>query len=319
MPARLHSIYATRAILAAFFNFRVDSLETKLKDQQSGRAKTIQKLKDATKYDSTQELLAKYGGAEGKPPGKDKAGKGQGDGEPGQHQGKGPHPTGSGGVQRTGMPPPPTANIPRGPNSLPPNAGTPTGRVPSFTRPPVSGSPAHRDDGFDPSAEFAPNAFGPGENNPARLIPNAQYASFQGGASESHWYDRVMDFLLGEDETAAKNRVVLICQQCRLVNGQAPPGTRALSELGMWKCMGCGSTNGEVDEGKRIVREVLGKKRAATPSSTGEVVSDGESGSFVDAGEEDGQGDEEGKSLSADSTKEQPVSHRELRKRRGKQ
>lgn len=313
-------IYATRYILTAFSNFRIESLETKLKDQQSERSKTIQKLKDATKYDSTQELLAKYGGVEGKPSGKDKTGKGhgEGEGEKGQH-GKGPHPAGPGGVQRTGMPPPPTANIPRGPNSLPPNAGTPKGRIASQSGPPASGSPGPARGGFDPSAEFAPNAFGPGEQGPMPSIPNAQYASVQGGVGESHWYDRVMDLLLGEDETAAKNRIVLICQQCRLVNGQAPPGTRALSEIGMWKCMGCGSMNGEVDEGKRIMREVLEKKRAVTPSSSGEIVTDGES--FVDAGEEEDTEEEEGKSVSADSTsegKQQPESHRELRKRKGK-
>lgn len=42
-----------------------------------------------------------------------------------------------------------------------------------------------------------------------------------------------------------------------MVNGQAPPGTKSLGELGMWKCMACGTPNGEMDEGKRIVREVL--------------------------------------------------------------
>ncbi|KAJ6779411.1 hypothetical protein PWT90_10844 [Aphanocladium album] len=44
---------------------------------------------------------------------------------------------------------------------------------------------------------------------------------------------------------------------CRLVNGQAPPGTRSLAELGVWRCMACHATNGAVDEGKRIVDEVL--------------------------------------------------------------
>lgn len=64
--------------------------------------------------------------------------------------------------------------------------------------------------------------------------------------------------MLGDDETAPKNRIVLICARCRLVNGQAPPGTKALSELGQWKCMGCGVLNGEMDEGKKIMREVTG-------------------------------------------------------------
>lgn len=51
--------------------------------------------------------------------------------------------------------------------------------------------------------------------------------------------------LLGEDETQAKNRFALICAQCRLVNGQAPPGTRELGDVGRWRCGGCGAWNGE--------------------------------------------------------------------------
>lgn len=82
---------------------------------------------------------------------------------------------------------------------------------------------------------------------------------------ETHWYDRIFDVLLGEDETAAKNRFALICDSCRLVNGQAPPGTKSLGEVGMWRCMGCGATNGEVDEGKRIIEEVLAKSGEEDP------------------------------------------------------
>jgi predicted nucleic-acid-binding Zn-ribbon protein len=71
-----------------------------------------------------------------------------------------------------------------------------------------------------------------------------------------NWYDRVLDLLLGEDETSPKNRIVLICRNCRLVNGQAPPGTKSLAELGKWKCIGCGETNGEEDEAVRAVQEM---------------------------------------------------------------
>ena len=71
-----------------------------------------------------------------------------------------------------------------------------------------------------------------------------------------HWYDRVLDLLLGEDETSPKNRIILICQKCRLVNGQAPPGTKSLAELGKWKCFGCGEVNGEEDEAVEAVEEM---------------------------------------------------------------
>lgn len=99
---------------------------------------------------------------------------------------------------------------------------------------------------------------------------------------QNHWYDRIMDTLLGEDETAAKNRIVLICKQCRLVNGQAPPGTNSLAEVGLWKCMGCGASNGEENEGKRIVKEVLGGR-----GESAERTDDGHESDLVEV-----QGDE---------------------------
>ncbi|KAK2672964.1 hypothetical protein RAB80_010507 [Fusarium oxysporum f. sp. vasinfectum] len=201
-------IYVTRTTLAAYYNFRIESLSARLKDHQSERAKTIQKLKDATKYDSTMELIEKYGGADGKSKGKKKDGEQNADDTPNKQRPNGP-PQGAPG--RTRMPPPPTANIQR----------------------PHSPMPAPNP--MEPSAEFAPNT----------------------GPPESHWYDRIFDVLLGEDETAPKNRIVLICKSCRLVNGQAPPGTKTLSEVGQWRCMSCGALNGEIDEGKRIMNEVL--------------------------------------------------------------
>jgi hypothetical protein len=54
-----------------------------------------------------------------------------------------------------------------------------------------------------------------------------------------------MDALLGEDETQAKNRLAMICAECRLVNGQAPPGARTLEDIGRWRCGGCRAWNGK--------------------------------------------------------------------------
>lgn len=61
--------------------------------------------------------------------------------------------------------------------------------------------------------------------------------------------------MLGEDETAAKNRLALICTECRLVNGQAPPGVRTLEDVGRWRCGGCGSWNGV--DARKAAREVV--------------------------------------------------------------
>ncbi|SCO87298.1 uncharacterized protein FRV6_11425 [Fusarium oxysporum] len=231
-------IYVTRTTLAAYYNFRIESLSARLKDHQSERAKTIQKLKDATKYDSTMELIEKYGGADGKSKGKKKDGEQNADDTPNKQRPNGP-PQGAPG--RTRMPPPPTANIQR----------------------PHSPMPAPNP--MEPSAEFAPNAEFTEPPPPPPIVPGTPqpppmptgYASYQTGPPESHWYDRIFDVLLGEDETAPKNRIVLICKSCRLVNGQAPPGTKTLSEVGQWRCMSCGALNGEIDEGKRIMNEVL--------------------------------------------------------------
>ncbi|CAK7226389.1 hypothetical protein SCUCBS95973_006183 [Sporothrix curviconia] len=261
-------IYATRKALAAFYNFRIDSLGAKLKEQQGERAKTIQKLKDATRYDSTLQLLEKYGGAEAKP------GKGKGGGDNAQPDGKhgkggGPAENGGGPLtpNRTRLPPPPTANIQHGGGSnnqyqTPASKqGTPRSAERSVIS--AAGSPAGVTD-LSASAEFAPNAFGPDTVSPPALpgqVPGGQYASSNSVyAGEPHWYDRILDLLMGDDETAAKNRFVLICSSCRLVNGQAPPGTRSLAEIGSWKCMGCGAPNGEVSEARKIVSEMLQHK-----------------------------------------------------------
>ncbi|ORY60676.1 uncharacterized protein BCR38DRAFT_459697 [Pseudomassariella vexata] len=249
-------IYLIRTITATYFTTRIDSLESRLKDQHSERAATIQKLKDATRYDSTQELLEKYGGE--KPKGKKKMSHDDDDSShenkdrKGSQQNAGPGASPGG---RTNLPPPPTANIQR-PGSA---AGTPHNQHQQqhphygpFSPPPhkaPSPSPSHQYS----TAEFAPNA--------SKELP-ASYAQFDYTPGPPRWYDRVLDLMLGEDETAPKNRIVLICGKCRLVNGQAPPGTRCLADMGRWKCMSCGAMNGEMDEGQKIVREVLGDARS---------------------------------------------------------
>lgn len=76
------------------------------------------------------------------------------------------------------------------------------------------------------------------------------------------WYDRFLDLLMGDDEKAASHRLALICSNCRLVNGQAPPGVQRLEEVGRWRCKECKAWNG-VDESE--VKELL----AAAGSGSG--------------------------------------------------
>jgi hypothetical protein len=68
---------------------------------------------------------------------------------------------------------------------------------------------------------------------------------------------------MGEDETLPRNRFALICNHCKLVNGQAPPGTKSLSEVGKWRCFECRDWNGEENEAARIVAEVQEEAKAA--------------------------------------------------------
>lgn len=233
----LCSIYIARNAVSTYYAFRIDGYETRLKSQQDERSKTIQKLKDATKYDSTLELIEKYGG-EGK-----KKKKEEGDGDKPKKPKQPQHRPG-----RTSMPPPPTANIQR-PNQP---ASYPSSPHPQQQQQ-LPGTPqGQTSNSLEPTEEFAPNAFS-GSSPPQAP---AGYTTMP-LMPESHWYDRVFDVLLGEDETAAKNRIVLICSSCRLVNGQAPPGTTSLAQIGMWRCMACHATNNEESETKKLIEEAL--------------------------------------------------------------
>jgi hypothetical protein len=73
-------------------------------------------------------------------------------------------------------------------------------------------------------------------------------------ATVPKWYDRILDVVLGEDETSARNRFALICKNCRMVNGLAPPGTRSLNGMDPWGCARCGTMNG--GEKKSVVEAI---------------------------------------------------------------
>lgn len=226
-------------------------MTSRLEELQREREKTIEKLKASTKYNSTQQLLEKYGGSTP-----------QRSGSPGSVkkrksvQRADDSPTVNARPGRTGVIPPPTANIPRNPAfSSPP--GTPqqslSGPANAFQQqPPLPpGLPdismVQRPQTPQPGPpEFAPNAF----TEPPQYAPN------HGSSLGSSWYDRLMDVLLGDDETLPKNRLALICSHCKLVNGQAPPGVKSLADVGKWRCGGCGGWNGEEEAARRMVHDI---------------------------------------------------------------
>lgn len=305
----LGSIYVTRTIISAYFNFRIESLNARLKRDQEERAKTIQKLKDATKYDSTMELIEKYGGAENKAKAKKKD-KTSSDGTDIKSSAATSSPTSKGGVPaRTNLPPPPTANIVR--SSPRPSLGN----QPDEHSMRQNTSPVGVDN-VQSGAEFAPNAF---THPSANTLPPSARGQNEYMASEHHWYDRLFDVLLGEDETAAKNRIVLICQNCRRVNGQAPPGTKSLAELGLWKCMACSAVNGEKDEGERIVQEVLAGSSSKDTDRDESIVSAAEEVSEEDGHDEDTQAGSDGDASDVKTTgAEGPAGSVKARRRTGK-
>ncbi len=229
------TIYGIRQLINLFFGWRINRQQSHVTSLQKQRDAKIADLKKATKYDSTQELLQKYsGGARPKEPKEAQQGTKRKIASPQNPP------------QRTGLPPPPTANIP-GRNAQqqitpqrPDLRPRPDGQTPISPQA-LSHSPVP----FSPDEPgFAPNAF-----NTAPPTASPAYET------STHWYDRILDVLLGEDEGAAKNRIALICLNCRLVNGQAPPGIKTLEELGKWRCSSCGTLNGVESEATKVVKE----------------------------------------------------------------
>lgn len=223
----LRSIYLVRYALTTYFDYRISNTDAYIAKLNKERDATINRLKEATKYNSTQQLLEKYGASpkQDTPRQSPNSKKGQGPQKPLPPQGP-----------RTGIAPPPTANIQRPQNqsqNQPQSPSTPQRGAA------VAASPQGPPQPPSPGAEFAPNAFAPVDIT--KQYSSAPATSF----TQSHWYDRILDALLGEDETQPKNRLALICSECRLVNGQAPPGVRTVEDIGKWRCGGCRAWNGK--------------------------------------------------------------------------
>ncbi|KAK5126877.1 hypothetical protein LTR08_004560 [Meristemomyces frigidus] len=277
-------IFGIRTALDAYYNYRISNSQTHLNELYKQREVAIQKLKAATKYDSTQQLLEKYGGNEGKrgsSPQPSKKRKSEGG------QGGRAVPPGA----RTGMPPPPTANIQR-PNSsgpVPPQDASRPGSRASLGFGPEAAA-VMRSQG-EPSEEFAPNAFSPSSVRPQPIRQQSIHY-----AEGPKWYDRILDVVLGEDETHARNRMALICQKCRLVNGQAPPSARTPEDVGRWRCSSCHAWNGVESEEKRILQQMGGAPRSSLGGADGSapqaVGSEDDVEVYEHVEEEDGEADD---------------------------
>lgn len=302
-------MYGVRALLKWYYTYRIGSVTSYLDHLTTQRSATIDKLKAATKYNSTQQLLEKYGGVPAQKTRKEPRPRTNSLMGPGTSKSKAPK-------GRTSLgPPPATANIPRAQSMSAPNTPAPNHAQPvqAVKPPPLQRILPERDlaaqqaqqqafmqqqafqaqsqmqqfrsstpsiAGSRPQtaqSEFAPNAFPP----PPQAYEPAS------SSSEGKWYDRLLDIVMGEDETSPRNRIVLICENCRLVNGQAPPGVRRLEDVGLWRCFGCGAKNGVVDEGVKAVREMESVVRREERREMERKNSDGlRRGSFAAPGRE---------------------------------
>ena len=259
-------IYGARRLLTLFFDWRTSRQQSYLDNLQQQRETKITELKKATKYDSTQELLQKYGAGPRQTPTKQTPQSGgKKASSPSQPQ-----------VRRTGIAPPATANIqPQGRMSPSTPQGLSNSPTYNSVRQPLLSSGTHSPVSPDQPG-FAPNAF-TGPSTTSVYIP------------ESHWYDRILDVLLGEDETLVKNRLALICSKCRQVNGQAPPGIKTLEELGRWRCVSCGSWNGVENEATKVVQEMAEKMTAVPDPPASPVLETGQRHRSDDMTDEDGE------------------------------
>ncbi|RPA83616.1 hypothetical protein BJ508DRAFT_413292 [Ascobolus immersus RN42] len=249
-------IYGVRRSLNFVFEYQINNAETSLEALKDEQKETIEKLKEATKFSSTQAILEKYGNLDSK---SIAAAVAEADNR--QHsQQQTPRKQGIQSQQNTPFKTPlktPQQNLTEGPGNTP-ITGAPTPQqlaVQAALAATPQGTP-----GSKIASEYSTPQQGPTPQQPlgSPLPPHQQQQQplyptapplIVEESSTPHWYDRILDLLVGEDETSAKARYALICQNCRMVNGLAPPGTADPAEVEKWGCARCGFWNG-----KEIVR-----------------------------------------------------------------
>jgi hypothetical protein len=229
------SIFIIRTAISRYYSYRIAALLARLREQEKEREATIIRLKAATKYDSTAALLAKYGGDEAK-----KNKKAQGKDGPGNRNPSGGNAPGRVGTPsgRTGLPPPPTANIVRPgsrPGAPPPPPHTPTNPKPGHTATDTPDGPIDF-----PAVEHAQElarlrgAPPPQQQRTAALADGTVVPP-----ARRSWQERLLESLFGEDELLPQHRLALVCDSCRQVNGLAAPGIVTMQEVGPWRCSRC--------------------------------------------------------------------------------
>lgn len=106
-----------------------------------------------------------------------------------------------------------------------------------------------------------------------QLAPNNTLDPVYNVGYQPHWYDRILDMIVGEDEYSPKSRYALICENCRRHNGLAQPGE--LPQFVVYICPQCGYRNGQENTKKRA-------KRASHDNTGSESISHNRTPSTVD-------------------------------------
>jgi endoplasmic reticulum junction formation protein lunapark len=199
-------VYVVRRIIGWWYSRRI---EREMQERETLKGKLnlkLEELKEKNDYYTTQQLLQRY---DAKSPAKTASSTTL----PPMDQ------SSSHLRQRIPQHPPPPSQ------SLPPV--NPQQHTPILTPrpPPLNHLPT--DDLNTP--DFHPSAFTP----PLSMSPAPGPRTF---------LDRLLDLLVGEDETAPEHRYALICVRCRMHNGLAPPGEMP-GEVG-YLCARCGQWNG---------------------------------------------------------------------------
>ncbi|PWW72981.1 hypothetical protein C7212DRAFT_359703 [Tuber magnatum] len=251
-------IWSVRKLFDLYYNYRIGNVESALEELQRRQNDTIEKLKAATKFSTTQSIIEKYGGGSSSPADTDKK----------QKQKPGTPPGGSVNQQLRQRP-----QGQSGPQGPPQVAGPTAPSTPQQTQQQLiqqqmmaqqrAGlpSPVQMQHQLYPGARPDPNA---PLLNPPQTHPSSQQLIQPEEATAPKWYDRLLDVIVGEDETSAKNRYALICKNCRMVNGLAPPGTTSLEDMEYWGCARCGTWNG-CPPGQRRYAGSEGEARKLTP------------------------------------------------------
>jgi hypothetical protein len=223
-----------------YYDRRIASAEARLEDLQMQQRATIEKLKAATKFSTTQSLIEKYGGSSTGISEPKVENKKPSSATPGTAVAK---PTGP-----QGPPHLPQPHLPQLAATLSPDqirvqqqllAQQKAGIPPQFGQAQPQAQQLPR----GPQPPLQSRSPQPLQMQGQTQPPSQQHLQPE-EATAPKWYDRILDVVLGEDEMSAKSRFALICKNCRMVNGLAPPGTRSLDEMEEWGCARCGTMNG---------------------------------------------------------------------------